>query len=130
MSKTNYLIEVIEAILKEYVDDVSYDEGVRGGPDAKKTIHIIYELPLIGMPHCKSLYPLEVNVIGYGSIKSTIESLCDDIENRLDRLYHIDDNIQFVSYFNIKSTVKEDDKKIIRRRLTFEIHLHEKGEIE
>jgi len=128
MSKTNHLIKAIEAILKEHIDDVSYDDGLSGGPDAKKNTHIIYELPLINQPYEKSLYPLEVNVIGYGNTKSVIEDLCDEIESDLHGHYHIDDHIQFASYFINKLPIREDDKKIIRRRLTFEIHLHEKGE--
>jgi hypothetical protein len=128
MAKTNALIKAIIVLLNPLIDKVSYDEGIKSGTDTKEYPYAVFDIVEIPQLYDSSLYQLEVNVVGYGSVKSSIETICDEIQKEFDHYYHNDENIQFAIYLGIRNSVKEDDKKIIRRRMLFEIHLHEKGE--
>lgn len=128
MTKTNALINAIVDLLKPLIDEVSYDGSIKSGTDQKDYPYAVFDFVEIPQPYDSSLYQLEINAVDYGSIKSTIESLCDEIQKKFDHYYHIDENIQFAIYLGNRDSVKEEDKKIIRRRMLFEIHLHEKGE--
>jgi hypothetical protein len=58
-----------------------------------------------------------------------VDDISDDIQARLHRYTFIDNVIQFTSYKGIRQPVTEEDKEINRRRMLFEIQLHElKGE--
>lgn len=87
--------------------------------------HLVYELKEIINDYGKTTYDLEVNIFDYGNSTSAIEQLGDDLGYLLDKYYFINDEIQFASYKSTRIIVQEDDKKIRRRRLTFEIQAHE-----
>lgn len=125
MSKSIALRTALQTILKAKASNVYYEEA----PDTHPYPYVVYELSELSHDSGRTLIQLEVNVIDHGDSTSVAESLADDIQDALHKLYYIDTSIQFSSYKNQRNTVKEDDKQIIRRRLLFEIHLHElKGE--
>ena len=125
MSKSIALRTALQTILKAKTSNVYYEEA----PDTHPYPYVVYELGELSHDSGRTLIQLEVNVIDHGDSTSVAEALADDIQDALHKLYYIDTSIQFSSYKNQRNTVKEDDKQIIRRRLLFEIHLHElKGE--
>ncbi len=125
MSKSIALRTALQTILKAKASNVYYEEA----PDTHPYPYVVYELSELSHDSGRTLIQLEVNVIDHGDSTSVAEALADDIQDALHKLYYIDTSIQFSSYKNQRNTVKEDDKQIIRRRLLFEIHLHElKGE--
>ena len=91
--------------------------------------HIVFELSEIQKEDAKTILELEVNLMGYGlANNSQIDTYADSVESKLDFFYYNDNKIQFASYYSGRNIVREEDKNIIRRRLTFEIHLHTKTE--
>ena len=125
MSKSIALRTALQTILITKASNVYYEEA----PDTHPYPYVVYELSELSHDSGRTLIQLEVNVIDHGDSTSVAEALADDIQDALHKLYYIDTSIQFSSYKNQRNTVKEDDKQIIRRRLLFEIHLHElKGE--
>ena len=68
---------------------------------------------------------LEVNVLDYGTKTRVVETLSDTLQDTLNKYYFINDKIQFTVYRGNRITIQEEDKKIRRRRMTFEIQLHE-----
>ena len=64
---------------------------------------------------------LEVNILDYGT---STESLADELQKALNKYKFINHEIQFSVYLSTRNTVEEEDKKIRRRRLTFEVQLH------
>lgn len=97
--------------------------------DAPSYPYLAYELNELYYEYGKSVQQLEVNIMDYGTSTSAVETLADTLQNTLNKYYFINDKIQFSIYRLNRNTIQEEDKKIRRRRLTFEIQLHElKGE--
>jgi len=69
---------------------------------------------------------LEVNVIDYGVNSQSVDELADKVQTAFDNYNYIDDDIQFISYKGSRNIIREEDKKIIRRRLLFELSLYER----
>ena len=125
MSKSIALRTALQTIFITKASNVYYEEA----PDTHPYPYVVYELSELSHDSGRTLIQLEVNVIDHGDSTSVVEMLADEIQYALHKLYYIDASIQFSSYKNQRNTVKEDDKQLIRRRLLFEIHLHElKGE--
>lgn len=125
MSKTWILRIELQRLFKTLATNAYYEDN------QEENIYprIIFELSETTYDYGKTIYMLEVNVIDYGTETKTAEYLADDVQAVLNKYYFMNDEIQFVSYKGPRQRVVEDDKLIIRRRLLFEIHLHElKGE--
>lgn len=125
MSKTKALRREIQRYLKTVTPNVYYEKADESG----KYPHIVFELSELSHNDGKTILQLETNVIGYGSDTGQIEDIADGVQTIFHNYHFINDEIQFSTYKNRRETVKEEDKKIIRRRILFEVHLHElKGE--
>lgn len=98
-------------------------------PSTKPYPYLRYELAEMYHEDGLTVMELEVNVIDYGKSSRVVEDQADELQYLLHRAYYINGVIQFRVYKNDRQKVEEEDKEIIRRRLTFEIRLHElKGE--
>ena len=125
MSKTTELREQLQTILMTVADRVHYEEA----PSTALYPYVVYESSELAYENGKTTFQLEVNVLDYGEDSSTVEILSDLVQNTLNKYYFINDTIQFTTYKGNKNIIKEEDKKIIRRKMNFEIQLHElKGE--
>lgn len=125
MAKTWTLRVELQKIFKSLTTKVYY-EGLQ---ESGKYLYLVYELSEVSYDSGKTLYQLEVNIFDYGTDTRIVEDLADTIQSTLSKYYFINDEIQFAVYRGSRQKVSEDDKLIIRRRLLFEIHLHElKGE--
>ena len=125
MAKTWALRVELQKIFKTLTSKVYY-EGLQ---ESGKYLYLVYELSEVSYDSGKTLYQLEVNIFDYGTDTRAVEDLSDTVQDALNKNHFINREIQFVSYKGSRQKVEEDDKLIIRRRLLFEIHLHElKGE--
>jgi len=125
MDKTVALRTVISTLLKTMTPNVYYEDA----PDTNPYPYMVYELNEITYSYGKVLYQLEVNVFGYGANTAPIETLADTTQRTLNKYSFINTDIQFTVYQGLRRTIKEEDEQIIRRRLLFEVQLHElKGE--
>jgi len=125
MSKTTELRKQLKIILKTVADRVYHEEA----PPTALYPYVVYESSELAYENGKTTFQLEVNVLDYGEDSSTVEILSDLVQNTLNKYYFINDTIQFTTYKGNKNIIKEEDKKIIRRKMNFEIQLHElKGE--
>ena len=125
MDKTVALRTVISTLLKTMTPNVYYEDA----PDTNPYPYMVYELNEITYSYGKVLYQLEINVLGYGADTAPIETLADTTQRTLNKYSFINTDIQFTIYQGLRNTIKEEDEQIIRRRLLFEIQLHElKGE--
>ena len=124
MSKTESLRAALQSLLKTISTTVSYESV-----PIKTYPYLVFELEEVGKFDGKVQYQLEINAVDCGTDSSDVEELSDAVQELLHKYYHLDENIQFSSYQGIRHSVKEDDPKIIRRRMLFEVQLHElKGE--
>lgn len=123
--KTWALRVELQRLLKTLTTNVYYE----GNQDPAVYPRLVFELNEVSYDSGKTLFQLEVNIIDYGTSTRTVEDLADTVQDALNKYYFINSEIQFSVYRGLRQKVEEDDKLIIRRRLLFEIHLHElKGE--
>jgi hypothetical protein len=123
--KTWTLRTEIQRLFKTLTTNVYYE----GNQDPAVYPRLVFELNEVSYDSGKTLFQLEVNVIDYGTSTRVVEDLADTVQSVLNKYYFINSEIQFRVYRGLRQKVEEDDKQIIRRRLLFEIHLHElKGE--
>lgn len=87
--------------------------------------YLVYELRELDYNYGKSLLQLEVNILDYGTKTRVVDTLSDTLQDKLNKYYFINDKIQFATYKRNRNTVQEEDKKVRRRRMLFEIQLHE-----
>ncbi len=123
MSKTVALRTELQRLFKTLTPNVYNEER----PNKPAHPCLIYELSEVVHGYGKTTYQLEVNLLDYGDDTAAVEDLGDHLQKTLEKYYFINEEIQFVVYCDGRQTVYEDDKKIIRRRLLFEIQLHERS---
>jgi hypothetical protein len=125
MSKTTELRKILNGLFETLITEVHYDTVDDDAPYP----HLQYEVREILYNDGKTVIDLEINIFDYGTGSRVIEELADDLQDLLHKYHFINDKIQFTCYKSTRNIVEEEDKKIRRRRLTFEIQLHElKGE--
>lgn len=121
MSKTIELRTQLNIIFKTLTSKVYYEEANADSPYP----YLVYELSELVNNYGKTTLQLEVNVLDYGTNSTVVETLADLVQDTLHKCYFINDKIQFSIYKGNKIIVKEEDKQIMRRRMTFEIQLSE-----
>lgn len=65
---------------------------------------------------------VEVNCVSRGK-SAEVDDLADDVQTLLHNYYYIDSTGCFRTYKNSRSTVEEEDKNIVRRRILFDLHI-------
>ena len=121
MSKTEALKTEIKRLLKLSISRVSFEKA----PKERKYPYAVFELSELGKEYGKTTMQLEINVVDYGPDTSTVDTISDDIQNDLHGYSFISNEIQFTSFSGNRQTIPEEDKEINRRRMLFEIQLHE-----
>lgn len=121
MSKTEELRRVLKGLFKSIFTEVHYETV----PDTVPYPYLQFELNEILSENGKTVLDLEVNIFDYGNSTSLVETKADNLQALLHKYYFINDKIQFSCYKSNRNIIQEEDKKIRRRRLTFEIQLHE-----
>lgn len=119
--KTWKLRVELQRLLKTLTTNVYYE----GNQDSAVYPRLVFELSEVSYDYGKTLYQLEINIIDYGTSTKIVENLADTVQSTLNKYYFINDEIQFAVYRGLRQKVEEDDKLIIRRRILFEIQLHE-----
>lgn len=125
MNRTIELRKVLQILFKTITNNVHYEIA----PDTSPYPYLVYEFNELTYSYGKSVLMLEVNILDYGTSTTFVETLADTLQDTLNKYYFINDKIQFTIYRGNRNTIQEEDKKIRRRRMIFEIQLHElKGE--
>lgn len=123
MSKTLAARSVIQAELKKLCSNVYFEQASA----APAFPYLVYSFDELTHDYGLTLCQLEVNAFDYGTSTATCETLSDNVQTALERYHHIDENLQFSIYRERRQPVSEEDRKIIRRRMTFEVRMHERG---
>lgn len=123
MSKTEALRAAVIDIIGQHAPCVYYGQA---DPGHQKQ-YAIFELEELSCTDDQHVMELEVNCMDYGTDTSSCEKLADAIQTAFDHAVILNDEIMFRSYIERRQSVYEEDRKIIRRRLTFAIHLYERS---
>lgn len=118
--ETNNLRSLIRTQLLARASRVYY--GV--APASAEYPYTVFELKELSFEDGLSLQELEVNLVDYGTDKEPIEDLADGIQADLDHFQALTDDFQVSCYKERRQPMYEDDKLIIRRRLTFQVRLY------
>lgn len=93
--------------------------------DDHPKIYAVYTIDMMDFTDGRYTYELEINVMDYGADTATIENLADSIQAAFDKLVIINDDIGVYFYTDRRNSVEEEDRNILRRRLTFSTYLYE-----
>lgn len=94
--------------------------------DDHPTTYAVYTLSMIDNANETHLYEVEVNLMGYGKDTSTIEDLADKVHDAFHKKVVINESIGVHFYADRRNAVEEEDRNILRRRLTFSAYLYER----
>ena len=89
--------------------------------------YLVYNLEELAYEDGVSLQELEVDVVDYGEDTAPAEQLADELQTAFDHLHELTDDFLVAIYRERRQPLYEDDKSVIRRRLTFQVRLHERS---
>lgn len=123
MSKTLSMRSEIQSELKKLCDNVYFDRADKNA----KIPYVSYYLEEIMCTDNLTLCELEIFVCDRGLDTTTCETLSDNIQKVFDHFEYLDDTLLFRTFKGRRQKVDEKDENKIRRRLTFEVRLYERG---
>lgn len=89
-------------------------------------VYAVYTLDMIDNTDERMAYELEINVMDYGTSTADIEDLADAIQTAFNKTVYINQYIGVYFYSDRRNAVEEEDRNILRRRLTFSTYLYER----
>lgn len=115
------VVEQLATVMPES-SKIYYQQAQKEHP----TIFAVYLLDQLMNEDGRYTYELEINVMDYGTDTSTVEDLADSIQDLFNKKVVITDDIGVHFYTEHRNTVEEEDRNILRRRLTFSAYLYER----
>lgn len=125
LSRTVALRTVIVTTLNSVMPEGSKVYFQQAQKDHPK-IYAVYTLDMIDETDERMTYELEVNVMDYGADTSTVEDLADSIQTAFNKKVVINDSIGVYFYTDRRNSVEEEDRNILRRRMTFSTYVYER----
>ena len=125
MEKTYSLRTAVVAKLAEVMPEGSKIYYQQAQNDHPK-IYAVYTLDMIDLADGRSSYEVEINVVDYGADTATIEDLADNIQTAFNALVVFNEDVGVYFYADRRNSVEEEDRNILRRRLTFSAYLYER----
>ena len=129
MNKTKLLREELRKTLAsvlagaEIEAEIYYTRAPKNHPGK----YLIYTLEEVTREDGRITIELEINCHDYGMDTEACENMADVITGSLDHTVTLTEDIEFHVYANRRNNVTEEDEKVIRRRLTFDLYLYERG---
>lgn len=96
-------------------------------PDKVEFPYLVYDLPQSYFNDDLEVFNLDVDVWDDKDDTTEIETLSQAIWNMFNKYYHIDENMQFSIYRANRMTIEDDDPRIRRRTLMFNIRYHDRS---
>ena len=125
LSRTVALRTVIVTALTAVMPEgskVYYQQAQKDHPK----IYAVYTLDMVEETDERMGYELEINVMDYGADTSTVEDLADSIQTAFNKKVVINDYIGVYFYTDRRNSVEEEDRNILRRRLTFSTYVYQR----
>ena len=129
MTKTIALRTTVSEILTSAVNPpgsvpmkVYYQQAEKEHPSR----YIVYTIDEVLREDERTTYEFEVNVMDYGTDTEPAETLADTIQATFDKKVVINNDIGVYFYIDRRNNPTEEDRLVIRRRLTFTTYLYER----
>lgn len=125
MNRTIALRTIVVTLLNTVMPSGSKTYFQQAQDDHPK-VYAVYTLDMIDNTDERYLYELEVNVMDYGTDTANIEDLADSIQALFNKNVQITEDVGVYFYADRRNAVEEEDRNILRRRLTFSTYLYER----
>ena len=120
--KTKTLREQIKKILLTTgCNDVSVPPRTNSG----NYPYITFELSELTHNYGKTMAQLEINCVGKDNKSVEIDTLADEIQALLHGYSYLGEDVAFRLFKAGRNIVEEEDIKIVRRRILFDLHIYE-----
>lgn len=96
-------------------------------PASAEFSYLVWNLEEVANEDNMTLLELELDVVDYGTDTAQAETMTDLLQASLHNLHQLTDDFFVAIYRERRQPIYEDDKSIIRRRLTFQVRLHERS---
>lgn len=110
-------------ILLESIHPRVYSENSTDNTDFP---YLTYNLPNSFQNGVQEIFNLDVDIWSRGADTTELEALTRKVEKGLNMYKYIDENIQFSIYKRNRLNVTDDDKRIKRRKLIFELRYYDR----
>lgn len=121
MSKTIAARTELQRLFKTLTTNVYYETA----SDKTAFPRIVHELSELSFDSGRTVLQMEVNVVDYSKNTNAADTLADAVQEALNKYFYVGTEVVFSVYKGARQNIQEDDERIIRRRLLFEVHLHE-----
>jgi hypothetical protein len=126
LSKTIALRTVVYSELTSCMPSGSATYYQQAQKEGVPSTYAVFTVEEIDLTDGKYTYELEINLVSHGYDTATIEDLADAVQKHFDKLVKITDYIGVYFYSDRRNNVEEEDRTILRRRLTFSTYLYER----
>ena len=96
-------------------------------PDTVVFPYVVYDLPQSYFDDGLEVFNLDIDVWDDKTDTTEIETLAQSIWNTLHKYYFINNDIQFTTYRINRMTIQDDDPRIRRRTLMFNIRYYDRS---
>ena len=96
-------------------------------PDAALFPYVVYDLPNSFSNEEQDIFSLDVDIWDNNADTTDLETLSSAIWKGLHKYRHIDESIQFTIYKENRLSLTDDDIRIKRRKLIFQIRYYDRS---
>ena len=117
----------LRALFQRKLQEASAHVYFGTAPSSVEYPCIVWNLQELAYEDGLSLQELEADVMDYGEDTAPAESIADDLQQRLDHFQTLEETFEVSVYRERRQPLQENDKLVIRRRLTFQVRLYERS---
>lgn len=112
----------LTAILRAIFARVYYEDA----PDDALFPYIVYSFGASYSNRYNEIVPLDIDVWDNNSSSANVDEIVADLKRNLEGLRYIDDEIQFVLYYDRMLDTDSEDKTLKRKTVSFELRYAER----
>lgn len=117
----------LREFLQERFEPISPRQHYGSAPASAVFPYLVWNIEEVTHEDGMTLLELEIDTVDYGADTAQAESMADLLQASLHNLHQLTDDFFVAIYRERRQPIYEDDKSIIRRRLTFQVRLHERS---
>lgn len=117
----------LRALFQRKLQEASAHVYFGTAPSSVEYPCIVWNLQELAYEDGLRLQELEADVMDYGEDTAPAESIADDLQQRLDHFQTLEETFEVSVYRERRQPLQENDKLVIRRRLTFQVRLYERS---
>ena len=109
------------------LSDITREVYCGTAPGSAKKPYLVYGLEVLSRKPGMTIQELEVEVVDYGRDTARAEAMADAVEAALHDRTDLTEHFFVAIYHERRQPIYENDRLIIRRRLTFQVRVHERS---